>query len=95
MSFSVFHWVGTKFGDTTLGERNLDVSCISPGSTPGVLCKDVVNTVFCTISNSKDTVVDFGTTASSDDTIFVVSEDVLVTLDADRDWSKVECGLKL
>jgi len=78
-----------------LGEGNLDISFISPGSTPGVLGDDIVDTIFRSIANSKDTMVDLVTTSSCDDTIFVVSEDVLVTLNTDRDWSEVDSSLKL
>jgi len=91
----MLNWVGAELSNTTLCECDLDVSCVSPGSAPRVLGKDVVNTIFSTVSNSKDTMVDFVTTSSGDNTIFVVSENILVTLDADRDWSKVKSSLKL
>ena len=62
-------WVGSSQEDTAnVVLSNFDISIISPTSTPGVLDKEVVNSVLSTITNSEDTVVKLSTTTLSEDT---------------------------
>lgn len=67
---------------------DLDVSLVSPSGSPGVSDQVVWDSVFFSVSNSSDSVVQRGSTgSSSDDTRSVVVEDTLVSFDGDRNWS--------
>jgi hypothetical protein len=65
---------------------DLDVTFITPRWSPRVLDKEVVGTVFGSVTNSEDTVVESGTASgSSDNTTGVTLEGHLVSLDGNRD----------
>ena len=62
-------WVGSSQEDTTdIVLSDFDISIVSPISRPGVLDEEVVNSVFSTITNSKDTVVKLSTASLGEDT---------------------------
>jgi len=82
----------------TLARLNtdLDVTLVTPGGTPRILDKVVLDTVFFTVTNSKDSVVKAGSAGrSSEDTTVVTLENSSVSLNGDSNWLLVKSGLKL
>ena len=75
-------WVGSSQEDTAnVVLSNFDISIISPTSTPGVLDKEVVNSVLSTITNSKDTMVKLSTATLGEDTWGIGLEGSLIGFD--------------
>jgi len=80
----------------TIGNTDLDVSIDTPVGTPGVLDEEVFLSVFGTISDCEDSVVEGGSAGGGgEDTTGILLEDSLVGLDGDGNWALVEGGLEL
>jgi len=69
-------------GNTT-GEA--DESPLSPAAAPGVLHLVVVNSIFGSVSNGKDAVIEVGSASGGEHTGLVQLEGGLVSLDGDGD----------
>ena len=66
-----------------INDCNANVACLTPIGSPGVLYLIVRGSVISsTIADNKNTMVEVGTTVSSDDTASVSLEDALVSLDS-------------
>lgn len=75
---------------------DLNVTCVTPASTPGVLNKVVFGTVIGSVTNSKNSVVKTGSARRSrQDTTGVTLENSSVSLNGDSNWLLVKGGLKL
>ena len=75
---------------------DLDVSLVSPGSTPGVSDEVVVLARLGSISDSGDGVIEVGSAGSGvEDTTGISLEDKLVGLDGHGDWGEGNGGLEL
>jgi len=93
-------WVEGLHLDTadtgTFDGGDLDVSSISPGSTPGVSDEVVVLSVLGSVSDSGDGVIEVGSAGSGvEDTTGISLEDELVGLDGHGDWGEGDGGLEL
>ena len=66
---------------------NLDVSLVTPSSSPGVSNDVVLNTVLVSVTNGSDGVVEVSSAVSRvQDSTSVALEDVLVGLNGHGDW---------
>jgi len=66
---------------------NLKVTLVSPGCTPGVFDEEVIFTVFGSISDGKDTVIERGSTSgTSDNTRGVILESRGTSFDSNGNW---------
>ena len=97
---SVGGWVDGDLLDTadTLSSdgSDLDVSLVSPGSSPGVSNKVVLLAVLGSITNSGDGVVELGSAeAGVQNTGLVLLEDGSVGLNGDGNWLLGNGGLEL
>jgi hypothetical protein len=81
--------------DTALVRSHLDVSVISPGSTPGVFDKDVILSALDSVSNGEDTMVKVCSASFSDNTRAVRLEGHLIGFNGNSDWLLVEGSLEL
>ena len=100
ISASVGGWVKRLHLDTadtwSIDGSDLDVSSISPGSTPGVSDEVVVLSILGSISDSGDGVIEVGSAGSRvQNTTGVTLEDELIGLDGDGGWGLSNGGLKL
>ena len=78
------------------GNSDLDVTINTPVWSPGVLDKVVVLSVFGSVTDSKDSVVEGGSALSrGEDTTGVSLENGLVGLDGNGDWSLGNGSLEL
>ena len=79
-----------------VGSTDLDVTASTPGWAPRVLDEEVVVTIFGSVSDSEDTVVELGSALGrGDDTGLVGLEDSLVSLNGNGNWSLGESSLKV
>ena len=79
-----------------VGNTKLDVTVVTPRSSPGVLDEEVVVSIFGTVSDSEDTVVELGSAlGGGDDTGGIGLEDRLVGLDGDGNWSSGKSSLEV
>ena len=88
-------WESVTDGDSTHVDASLDleVAFITPSCAPGVLDNPVISSVFCSVSDSKDGVVDISggilAVLGGVNSSLVVSE-VRDNLKGDGDWSVME-----
>ena len=79
-----------------VGSTDLDVTTGTPGWAPRVLDEEVVVSIFGSVSDSEDTVVELGSAfGRGDDTGLVGLEDSLVSLNGNGNWSLGESSLKV
>ena len=91
-------WVDWLLCDTTdVVDSNLDIAFVAPGSSPRVLDEEVFGSVLSAVSDGKDSVVEWDTSAllAGDNTRLVVDEDWVVGFDGNGDRSVDECGLEV
>jgi len=79
--------------DTALARSDLDVSGITPGRAPRVSDEEVVRTVFVTVTDNGDTVIELVSATGSDNTTVVELEGILVSLDSDGSGTVLVDGL--
>jgi hypothetical protein len=94
-------WVRWLHGDTTLARLRcdvtgkVDVSSLSPCSTPRVFHLPIGFATISAITDNEDTMVKLGTTCAREDTTFVELESRLICFNGDRDRLLLHGGLKL
>lgn len=94
------NWHGEDTADTGSAVDRLvvgdpDVTFHTPGGSPRVLDQEGRSTVFSSVSDSSDGVVNLVATSGLDDTGLVELEDVLAGLDTDNGWLLVKGSLEL
>jgi len=77
-------------------DSNFDVAFITPSFTPGVFSQKVIHSIFGTVANDEDSMVDFfATTLISDYTTRILNEYDVVCLNGDSYGSILKCTHKL
>lgn len=90
-------WLVLDTTDTsTIGNTDSDISFFSPCGSPGVLDDPISLGSFDTVSNSKDGMIERGSTGSSisNNTSGVLMEYWLVSLNSYGNWTDLKCSIE-
>ncbi len=90
-------WLRINTTDTcSIRNSEFDVSINSPIRSPWVLNKEIFNSIFNTITNSKDSMIELSTTSRAcNNTTSVQLENWGVSFNSYWNWTFVQCSFKL
>jgi len=94
------HGLSQDTADTLTGVDSLDsvdvnVTTVTPASTPRVLDDESFEDTDLSVTNSQDSVIEISTATSGEDTLAVELEDILISFDEDGNGEVDDGSLKL
>ena len=87
-------WVREDTANVAGSGTDLDVTIVTPSSTPLILNEEELLSVLSSVSDSQDTVIEGSSASRGNNTGGVVLESSLVGFDGNRDWTELKSVLK-